>query len=166
MTCGPTRSRRSDGDRDSSVRAADDSTPVHDAVWNSPSVLYLGSLSKVRRLDFLIRVAARLREHIPATRLYIVGRGDDPSDEALLEAEVQRLGIADTVIFLGQMPQARALEYTRSARVCVSPLFPTPILNVASPTKLVEYMAMGRPVVANDHPDQRLVIEASGGGCV
>jgi len=35
---------------------------------------------------------------------------------------------------------------------------------VASPTKLLEYMLFSRPVVANDQPDQRLVIEESGGG--
>ena len=31
---------------------------------------------------------------------------------------------------------------------------------------LVEYLAMGRPVVANDHPDQSLVLQRSGGGLV
>jgi glycosyltransferase involved in cell wall biosynthesis len=49
----------------------------------------------------------------------------------------------------------------------VSPFFPSPILNSTSPTKVVEYMLMGRAVVANDHPEQRLVIDQSGGGlCV
>ena len=55
----------------------------------------------------------------------------------------------------------------READVCVSPFFPTPVLQSASPTKLVEYLALGKPVVANDHPEQRRVIEESGGGiCV
>ncbi len=38
---------------------------------------------------------------------------------------------------------------------------------MASPTKLVEYMAMGKAVVANTHPDQKLLIDESGCGyCV
>jgi glycosyltransferase involved in cell wall biosynthesis len=38
---------------------------------------------------------------------------------------------------------------------------------VSSPTKLVEYLALGIPSVANDIPDQKLVIEQSGAGlCV
>jgi glycosyltransferase involved in cell wall biosynthesis len=46
-------------------------------------------------------------------------------------------------------------------------LHPTPVLRAASPTKLVEYMAMGKAVVANDHPEQKRVIEQSGAGyCV
>jgi glycosyltransferase involved in cell wall biosynthesis len=129
--------------------------------------LYLGSLSKVRRLDFLIRVLAQLRRGFPDMMLYLVGRGDDPSDERLLEDEARRLGVSSAVVFVGQLAQAQALEYVRDADVCVSPIYPTPILNAASPTKLVEYMAMGKAVVANDHPEQRLLIEQSGAGlCV
>ena len=129
--------------------------------------LYLGALTKVRRMDFLIRVLARVREQMPDVKLYLVGRGDFESDEKILTDEAQRLGVTSAVVFTGQLPQAQALQYVLDADVCVSPLFPTPIFNVASPTKLVEYMSMGKAVVANDHPDQRLVIEGSGAGyCV
>jgi glycosyltransferase involved in cell wall biosynthesis len=132
-----------------------------------PSVLYLGTLSKLRRLDFLIRAFARVRTFEPAARLYIVGRGDDPTDELFLEAEVSRLNLRSSVVFLGHLPQAEALRFVREADVCVSPFYPTAILQSTSPTKLVEYMAMGKAVVANDHPEQKRVIEESGAGyCV
>lgn len=132
-----------------------------------PSILYLGTLSRVRRLDFLVRVLHAVRKQVAGARLYFVGRGDDPSDEAFLRAEAARLGVESSVTFVGHLPQSRALEYVRDACVCVSPFFPTPILDSTSPTKLVEYMAMGKAVVANDHPEQRLVIEQSRAGvCV
>jgi glycosyltransferase involved in cell wall biosynthesis len=132
-----------------------------------PSILYLGTLTRVRRLDFLIRVLAEVRKQVDGARLYLVGRGDDPTDELLIEAEAARLGVESSVVFVGHLPRARALEYVRDACVCVSPFYPTPILDSTSPTKLVEYMAMGKAVVANDHPEQRLVIEQSRGGlCV
>lgn len=132
-----------------------------------PSILYLGTLSRVRRLDFLLRVLVAVRKHLDGAKLYLVGRGDDATDEQFLKSEAARLGIESSVVFVGQLPQARALEYVRDAAVCVSPFFPTPILNSTSPTKLVEYMAMGKAVVANDHPEQRLVLEQSGAGlCV
>ncbi len=71
------------------------------------------------------------------------------------------------MVFVGQLPQAQALRYVREADVCVSPFYPTAILQSTSPTKLVEYMAMGKAVVANDHPEQKRVIEESGAGyCV
>ena len=130
-------------------------------------LLYLGTLVKARRLDFMVRVLARVREEVPTVKLYVVGRGEDPSDEALLTSEARRLGVEDALILKGQMPRIDALQYVREADVCLSPFYPMPALNSTSPTKLVEYMAMGKVVVANDHPEQRLLIEESGGGrCV
>jgi glycosyltransferase involved in cell wall biosynthesis len=55
----------------------------------------------------------------------------------------------------------------RVADICISPFFPTPVLRSTSPTKLVEYMALGMPVIANDHPEQKLVLRQSRAGlCV
>ena len=129
-----------------------------------PCVLYLGTLIKVRRLDFLIRAFARVKAALPTAKLYLVGRGEDAEDEALLRSEALRLGLEESVVFVGQLPQQQALEYVIEADVCASPFYPTPILRSTSPTKLVEYMALGKAVVANDHPEQQRVIAESGGG--
>jgi len=132
-----------------------------------PCVLYLGTLDRARHLEFLIQVFARVRSRVPAARLYVVGRGEDPADLEFLEKEAARLELGASVVFVGQLPQAQALAYVREADVCVSPFYPSPVLRSTSPTKLVEYMAMGKAVVGNDHPEQRRVIEESGAGyCV
>ena len=129
--------------------------------------LYLGAITRVRRMDFLIRVLAKVRERVPDAKLYLVGAGDDPADEQSLIDEARRLEVLPAVVFTGQVPRDAAFKYVRDADVCVSPIFPNPVLNPASPTKLVEYMALGKAVVANDHPDQRLVLEQSDAGiCV
>lgn len=133
----------------------------------APCVLYLGTLIKLRRLDFLMRAFAHARSAVPAALLYVVGRGEDPQDEAFLREEVARLGLTSSVIFTGQLPQKDALRHVQEADVCVSPFFPSAVLQSASPTKLVEYMALGKAVVANDHPEQQRVIRESGAGlCV
>jgi glycosyltransferase involved in cell wall biosynthesis len=132
-----------------------------------PCFMYLGSLSRERRIDFLLRVLARVLPQMPDSKLYLVGKGELPGDEESLQEEARQLGVADSVIFTGQLPRQAAFEYVQDADVCVSPIFPTPIFNMASPTKLVEYMAMGKAVVANTHPDQKLLIDESGCGyCV
>lgn len=134
---------------------------------DQPCFLYLGALGRERRIDFLLRVLARVRSALPQVKLYLVGRGESPGDEAFLQQEAQRLGVLPAVVFTGQLPQQEALRYVQDADVCVSPIYPTPILNAGSPTKLVEYMAMGKAVVANTHPEQKLLIEESGCGyCV
>ena len=133
----------------------------------TPCVLYLGTLGRVRRLDFLIKVFAVVKDLIPTAMLYIVGGGEDPDDERFLKSEVRRLDLTSSVVFAGRLPQPQALEYVQEADVCVSPFYPTPVLQSTSPTKLVEYMAMGKAVVGNDHPEQKRVIEESGAGfCV
>ncbi len=132
-----------------------------------PAIVYLGTLIRVRHLEFLMRAFARVRRDVPDARLVMIGDGDDPSDRALLVAEAEQCGVAEAVEFTGFMPMEDAWQRVAEAAVCVSPIHPSPVLNAGSPTKLIEYMAMGKAVVANDHPEQRQVIAASGGGlCV
>lgn len=133
---------------------------------NLKSVVYLGTLEQSRGIDFLVRVLDIVLKKQPDTILYLVG-GDREEDMAVLKQEASRLGIADSLIITGFLPREEAMKYVNDADVCVSPFRPSKILNSASPTKLVEYMAMGKAVVANDHPEQKYVIEQSKAGiCV
>jgi glycosyltransferase involved in cell wall biosynthesis len=139
----------------------------HEQQRKSKIVLYLGTLIRVRKIDFVIRSFAAILRTEHDVVLYLVGGGDDPSDEQALKAEARRLGIEDYVHITGFLPQQQAWEHVKHADVCISPFYPTPILNSTSPTKLIEYMAMGKAVVANDHPEQSLVIaESKAGICV
>lgn len=131
------------------------------------SVVYVGTLTKVRRMDFLIRVFGKVIHEIDDAVLYVIGDSTDPNDVEALISEAKKIGVDKSIIFTGRLPREKALEYVDRSQVCVSPFFPIPILNSTSPTKLIEYMAMGKAVVVNDHPEQRLVISESGGGiCV
>jgi glycosyltransferase involved in cell wall biosynthesis len=130
-------------------------------------VVYLGTLSAIRRMDFLIRVMAEVLKAVPSAHLFLVGAGNQAEDERTLRLEAKRLRIDDKLTITGFLPMHQAWDYVRCADVCVSPFFPTPVLNSTSPTKLVEYLALGKAVVANDHPDQSKVLGESGGGiCV
>lgn len=142
--------------------------PTDTAEATEPATIgYLGTLAGERRIDFLVRALARVLPHVPDAKLLLVGGADRPADEAQIRAEAERLGVSDRIEITGFVPRARALQLIRRAAVCVSPFYPTPILNSTSPTKLVEYMALCKPVVANDHPEQRLVLQESRAGlCV
>lgn len=130
-------------------------------------IVYLGTLLRVRKMDFLLRSFKKVLKKEKDARLYLVGGSEDPSDEKYLEIEAKRLLIDHAVTITGFLPQNDAWQYVKEADVCVSPIYPSPILNCGSVTKLIEYMAMGKAVVANDNPDQRMVISKSNGGiCV
>lgn len=141
-------------------------TLCHSSVgfYSSKEIVYLGTLIRERQLDFLIRVLNEVVKDVPAAKLILIGSGENPEDEALLYNEIKRCKLENSVVFTGYLPMSEAWEYIRRAEVCVSPYYPIPILQSTSPTKLIEYMAMGKAVVGNDHPEQSQVIAESGGG--
>jgi glycosyltransferase involved in cell wall biosynthesis len=131
---------------------------------NSPTLIYVGTMGKERGLDFLLRALAKAQEKIPGVKLLMVGEGED---RARLEELSKILCIENNVIFTGQVPRSKVPDYIAAANCGVSPIPPLPIFLVSSPTKLIEYMGMGKPVIGNDIPDQKEVITNSGGGiCV
>ena len=131
---------------------------------NPPTIIYVGTMEKVRGLDFLLRVLVRVKKKIQDIKLLMVGDG---SDRTQLEKLSQSLGIKESVTFTGQVPRSQVPEYIAAADVGVSPIPPLPMYQVSSPTKLIEYMGMGRAAIGNNIPDQKEVINNSGGGiCV
>ena len=70
------------------------------------------------------------------------------------------------IVFFDARPMREAWRAIGAAALGVSPIPPGPLHDVSSPTKAVEYLALGLPVVGNAIPDQRHVIERSGGGLV
>lgn len=134
---------------------------------NEKNVVYMGTLIATRKLDFIIQAFSRVLQITPNAKLYMVGPEERPNDMAILESEARRLGIENNIVFTGGLSRSEALAYVNIADVCVSPFYPTPILNSTSPTKLIEYMMMKKPVVVNDHPEQSLVVsESEAGICV
>lgn len=130
----------------------------------APVVAYLGSMGRPRRLEILIGAFARVTQTVRNARLLMIGGGDEPDDIPYLKAEAVRLGISKRVEFTDFLPREAAWQRLAEADVCVSPIRPSPTFDVSSPTKILEYMALGKPSVANDQPDQKQVLEESGAG--
>ena len=128
------------------------------------TVAYLGTLDAERRVDVLVDMLARVRAAGMPLRLLLIGDGDLPADREILEQKAKHLHVDRYMEITGFLPRREALGRLRSADAGISLFFPNSILEVASPTKLVEYMAMGLPVIVNDHPEQRLVVRQSRAG--
>lgn len=89
-----------------------------------------------------------------------------PLEQEKHAAHLAELGLSERVIFTGRLPLPEALGWVKRADVCLSPFMMDPAQQVATPTKLVEYLAMGRPVVATVHYDQNEVVAESGTGFI
>lgn len=130
-------------------------------------VVYVGTLARVRRMGEIVQAFGLVRQAHPGAYLVMVGEGVTPDERTELEALAQRIGLGEAVTFTGFVPMEEAWDHAASAEVCLSPFYPTFVLRSTSPTKLVEYMALGRPVVANDHPEQAAILAECGAGlCV
>jgi glycosyltransferase involved in cell wall biosynthesis len=103
----------------------------------------------------------------PKLMLAMVGDTEDAPQREALHRECERLGLGGHVLWTGWLPADVAWRWVRAARVALSPIPRGELLDVSSPTKLPEYMALGVPVVCNDNPDQAAVVAQSGAGrCV
>jgi len=130
-------------------------------------VLYLGRVAQSRQSDFLLEVALRLRREVPDVLLVIAGDAPSRDEMVWMRTAIAARGLGHHVLLTGWLPQAAALGYAVRAEVGLSPIPRGALFDVSSPTKLVEYLALGIPGVANDIPDQQRVIEDSGAGlCV
>jgi len=105
-----------------------------------PIVLGVGRLVRQKNFGVLVDAFARARRN-KSMRLILVGAGK-PEVRAALEAQVQGLGIADHVSFVGQV--ANPYPYFHAASVMA-----IPSLWEGSPNVLLEALASGTPVVAS-----------------
>lgn len=129
---------------------------------HSKVIIYVGTMGKARYLSLLIEAFARVREERNKVKLLMVG---DDNDRENLERLADELGLKDDIIFTGQVPQSEVPHFIAAADIGVSPVPPLPFYQASCPIKLFEYMAMAKPIVANDEiPEHKEVLEESGGG--
>ncbi|WP_229262273.1 glycosyltransferase family 4 protein [Duganella guangzhouensis] len=130
-------------------------------------IAYLGTLDRVRQIEILFQMLLQVRAQVPDVLLVLAGDTEDAEHRAWLQEQIRQLGVQDQVLWLGWLPSSQAWAYMRRAEIGLSPFPRSFLLDSASPTKAIEYMGLGMPVVANDNPDQQQVITESGGGlCV
>lgn len=109
-----------------------------------PTIAAVGDLYTHKRFELIIEALHRLKDIHPNLRLEIAGRPVDQAYTAKLDQQVEALGLADRVHFLGSLPQAKILDLFRTSSVFVS----TSALETFGLTP-VEAMAAGVPVIAS-----------------
>ncbi|MFC6067124.1 glycosyltransferase family 4 protein [Streptomyces ochraceiscleroticus] len=116
---------------------------------------YLGVMGPQDGVDYALRALAKLRDELGRTdwRAVFVGSGD--AFDAMVELSRQ-LGLSEQVQFTGRIPDADLVRYLSTADVCLSPDPRNPLNDVSTMNKVLEYMAMGRPIVSFDLREARV----------
>ena len=153
---------------DLEVSAPERIAPADDSRLEGKRVLvYLGDLGRDRRIDVLLDMLRLVRAQFPDVLLVLVGEAEDEAEGLWLRSRAREAGVADATLFTGWMPSEQGRRYVRAAEIGLSPIPRGSLLDCGSPTKLVEYLSLGVPVVANDNPDQERILREGGGGfCV
>jgi L-malate glycosyltransferase len=107
-----------------------------------PVFVVVANLRPVKDLSTLIAAAALVRRELPTARFLLVGEG--PLRQTL-ESQVARLNLGDSVLFRGSVDDVRPYLAAADIGLLTS-------RSEASSNSVLEYMAMGLPVVASDIP--------------
>ncbi|CAM5455303.1 Glycosyltransferase WbuB OS=Streptomyces antimycoticus OX=68175 GN=SSPO_079700 PE=4 SV=1 [Streptomyces antimycoticus] len=106
-------------------------------------------------VDYALRALAKLRDELGRTDWHAVFVGAGDAFDAMVDLSRQ-LGLCEQVRFTGRVPDADLVRYLSTADVCLSPDPRNPLNDVSTMNKVLEYMAMGRPIVSFDLKEARV----------
>ncbi len=115
---------------------------------------YVGTMSIQEGLDLLLDVALHIRNK-GRRDVHFTCVGGGPG-LAGLERMVIDKNLEDTVEFTGRVPDLQLLEVLSTADVCVNPDKPCEMNDISTMIKIMEYMALGKPIVQFDMKEGRI----------
>lgn len=112
----------------------------------SQIVISVRNLEPIYDIESLIKAVPIVLKEVPNTKFLIAGRG---SQETMLRDLAKSLGVSDSILFVGFLPNDKLPEYLASADIYVS----TSLSDSGLSSSTAEAMACGIPVVITDFGD-------------
>jgi glycosyltransferase involved in cell wall biosynthesis len=115
---------------------------------------YVGVIGKQEGLDLLLESIAYIRTELNRNdvQFAIIGGG---TELAALKDMSRRLKIDDVIEFFGRVPDRELWEILGTADVCVNPDRANEMNDKSTMNKIIEYMALGKPIVQFDLTEGR-----------
>jgi glycosyltransferase involved in cell wall biosynthesis len=115
---------------------------------------YVGVMGKQEGIDYLLRAAQYIVRELKRTDIQfgLVGGGTELED---MKVYAQSLGVSDYITFTGRIPDQQMLEMLNTADVCVNPDVANEMNDKSTMNKIMEYMALGKPLVQFDLTEGR-----------
>ena len=116
-------------------------------------VTYSGTLDTLEGIDILLEAIKSVAQKNPNVVQVIAGQALN-KDHVLgkkmdFMALAHELGVEAYTVFTGHLPIQDVIDLLNASDVLVMPKIDHPLNHVASPIKIAEYLAAGRPIVAS-----------------
>ncbi|MBI9034681.1 MAG: glycosyltransferase family 4 protein [Bacteroidales bacterium] len=108
---------------------------------------YVGVIGEQEGIDLLLESIQHIISKRQDVQFGIVGGG---SDLDILKKLAVDFGVSEYVDFYGRVPDQLLLDVLNTADVCVNPDKPTEMNNLSTMNKIMEYMALAKPIVQYD----------------
>ena len=115
---------------------------------------YVGVIGKQEGLDLLLEAVAYMRQSLRRNDVHFVIVGDG-TELAAVRQLARELAVGDCVEFTGRIPDAALWEIMSTADVCVNPDRANEMNDKSTMNKILEYMALGKPIVQFDLTEGR-----------
>ncbi len=115
---------------------------------------YVGVMGAQEGLDLLLQAVRHIVHDLKRTDVHFGLVGGGPELDELKQMAVD-LDVADFVTFTGRAPDQELLEMLNTADVCVNPDTWNEMNDKSTMNKIVEYMALGKPIVQFDLTEGR-----------
>ena len=122
-------------------------------------VTYIGTLGMAHHLETLLEAAHLLRDDADV-EFRIVGEG---ARRAALEARAKELGLAN-VTFAGERPRGEVPRWIAESDACAVLLRRTDVFLTVVPSKMLEIMAAGRPIILGVEGEALALLERAQAG--
>jgi colanic acid biosynthesis glycosyl transferase WcaI len=106
-------------------------------------VSFIGTIGHAHGIDVILRAAQNLRTSHPEVLFRIVGDG---AERRHIEALIAREGVANVEV-LAQQPRSSVPALIWDSDVCLVLLKRSEVFKTVIPTKMLEFMGCGRPII-------------------
>ena len=115
---------------------------------------YLGNMNPQDGVDYLLMAARHIKDKEKRDDLFFifVGAGDAHGELIRL---CEEWNLTDICRFTGRLPDKKMLATLNACDICVQPDPSNPLNDASTMNKIMEYMALKKPVVAFDLPETR-----------
>lgn len=114
---------------------------------------YVGTMARQEGIDILLDVASHIR-NIGRDDIHFTCVGGGPELD-VLRRMAQEKHLDDMFNFTGRVPDVQLLDILSTADVCVNPDRPCEMNDMSTMIKIMEYMALGKPIVQFDLKEGR-----------